>query len=612
MHPLFAPHVTDRGVSFRLGLLLCSTVVLGGCGRSSLLPVDCILSVAPTSLDFGEVVPGSPVTHEVTLDNGGGGWCRLDHVGLSASSDDGFAVTPSPSLIIGPGEQATLAVSFDPKGAKLPLSRSGTMQFDSNDREHAHVDIPLTAKIKSNCVVAVTPPAVDFGLVALGLSLTRAVTVTDVGIGACELTGIVIGSGSDDEFTIAVGQPSVVDIAPGGSAQIEVTFSAMQVKPPHHRTGTLVFASTDPNAPSTTVPLSADIDVGCDLTITPPQLDFGNVILNTTVTAPVTLGNDGTAPCKVSAIRLRSDSDPLFSIASTATNFTVDVGGSMAISIRFSASDSQPPHLRTGTLLFNTGNTRMPSGIVPLTAYINTKCVEASRWIYTVDQSGMFSRFDPATLTFTNIATLACPTSSTPNSMAVDQNAVAWVAYADGNMFQVDTGTAACQATGFVPNQDGILEFGMGFVFSPTTGQDTLYIAGGASTAITSSTLATISFPALTVSPVGPVEGLPELSGLGDGTLWGFIPSFVAQSGNTSLIQIDPLTGKTLKTFTYPQLNSAGTSWAMKFWGGSFWIFLGSTVYQVPRNTPDVITLAIANSGHNVVGAGVSTCAPLQ
>jgi hypothetical protein len=52
-------------------------------------------------------------------------------------------------------------------------------------------------------------------------------------------------------------------------------------------------------------------------------------------------------------------------------------------------------------------------------------------------------------------------------------------------------------------------------------------------------------------------------------------------------------------------------SWAVKFWGGSFWIFLDSSVYQVPRDTPQTIATVIADTGRNIVGAGVSTCAPI-
>jgi hypothetical protein len=50
----------------------------------------------------------------------------------------------------------------------------------------------------------------------------------------------------------------------------------------------------------------------------------------------------------------------------------------------------------------------------------------------------------------------------------------------------------------------------------------------------------------------------------------------------------------------------------VKFWGGSFWIFLDKSVYEVPRATPQSIRYVMAYTGDgNIVGAGVSTCAPL-
>jgi hypothetical protein len=49
----------------------------------------------------------------------------------------------------------------------------------------------------------------------------------------------------------------------------------------------------------------------------------------------------------------------------------------------------------------------------------------------------------------------------------------------------------------------------------------------------------------------------------------------------------------------------------MKFWGGSFWIFTGAQVYQVDRST-GFLSVAVSDGGPFVVGAGVSTCAPLQ
>jgi hypothetical protein len=150
----------------------------------------------------------------------------------------------------------------------------------------------------------------------------------------------------------------------------------------------------------------------------------------------------------------------------------------------------------------------------------------------------------------------------------------------------------------------------MGFVFQPTTGVDTLYLAGGADNSGTESTLATLSFPSLVVTPVGTISaGSPELTGTGDGALWGFSPPKL--NTPAMLFRIDPASAAIQESYRYPSLPNA-TNWAIKFWGGSFWIFLGSSVYQVSRTQPDSVQTVLLNSGHRIVGAGVSTCAPVQ
>jgi len=58
-------------------------------------------------------------------------------------------------------------------------------------------------------------------------------------------------------------------------------------------------------------------------------------------------------------------------------------------------------------------------------------------------------------------------------------------------------------------------------------------------------------------------------------------------------------------------------AWAFAFWGGDFWIFHRANVlehtkiYQVKR-ADGSMTKAMDDSGYNIVGAGVSTCAPIS
>ena len=78
-----------------------------------------------------------------------------------------------------------------------------------------------------------------------------------------------------------------------------------------------------------------------------------------------------------------------------------------------------------------------------------------------------------------------------------------------------------------------------------------------------------------------------------------------------TLMRIDPASGAIIESYDYPSLTTTG-AWSIKFWGGNFWIFLGSSVFKVERNNPKVIKTAIAATGRaQIVGAGVSTCAPL-
>jgi len=597
------------------GIALCIALLWGACGRTPLLPPSCVVDVAPSALDFGEIPPGEQATQSFTISDLGGAACHISDLGLSPSSDSEFALGPqgATALLVKPGEHATVIVTFNPATVSLPLGRAGTLVFDSDDPSHGHVNVPVTGRVLTKCALAVAPIAIDFGHVALDNTATGSVEIANIGDGMCEIGEVALAKGSDAQFSLGPQQANLFTFAPGESQSIVVMFHAVDSAAPHQRSGQLVFETTDAKLATGVVPLSATIDVGCSLTISPARLDFGNVMLNTTALAALTLGNDGSDTCYVSGIALGLGTDSAFTLdVGQGLAFAVAPGASQSISVHFGAFNSAPPHLKTGTLTFKTGNIRMPDASVPLSAYVNSVCIEASQWIYTVDGSRTFSRFDPATLTFTDIGSLNCPSFSSPFSMAVNQDAIAWVAYEDGNLFKVDTATGKCEATSFQVGQHDLYNFGMGFVFDPLTGVDTLYIAGGSSSGYyTQSELATVSFPSLLVTPVGATDGMPELSGTGDGTLWGFFPEGTSSTGLATLSRIDPANGATLESYTYKTL-TGNSNWAMKFWGGSFWIFLGTSIYKVERTAPTIIHTVMADSGHRIVGAGVSTCAPLQ
>jgi hypothetical protein len=380
-----------------------------------------------------------------------------------------------------------------------------------------------------------------------------------------------------------------------------------------------------PDSGFITRPPTADAGSDCHLGFSPPSLDFGNVIVGSTVTDQIGLWNDGGGACAIAGLVLGSGSDPDFSLPATQlTAFVLQPGASTSVQVSFDATDDALPHLRTGSLNLKSNDSTDQTPTVPLSAYINEACSPASQLIYLVDGFGRLSSFDPTTLVFNDIGLISCPfpqgpqtpgwTRPEPFSMNVDQNAVAWVLFTDGELFRVDTASAACTATDFQVDQQSFNLFGMGSVFQSSTGIDTLYIAGGPdyfSAAMPHVQLGTIAFPSLSVSTIGPLPmGWAELAGTGDGQLWGFVPAgHLSATGIATLAQIDPATGDTLLSYELDGM-SAGGGFAMKFYGGSFWIFLGTKVYQVQR--ADGLVVATLDTGRDVVGAGVSTCAPVQ
>ena len=246
-------------------------------------------------------------------------------------------------------------------------------------------------------------------------------------------------------------------------------------------------------------------------------------------------------------------------------------------------------------------------------------CSDAAKLVYVVDAKNKLSKFDPATKTFTDIGNLSCTTTlpfGQPFSMGVDRNAVAWVLYNDGELFRVDTQSLMCTKTTWAA-QNGMMLFGMGFSTNVAGGtDDTLFIAGGLNQQTTTSKLATLSTSAFSSMPVGSVSGWPELTGTGNAELWGWFPSNADGSGTPRVEQIEKTSGAPMKSFPLAMLSGSPTAWAFAFWGGDFWIFLqrggetSTTVYQIDGKT-GMMKGSTPAPGREIVGAGVSTCAPV-
>ncbi len=234
-------------------------------------------------------------------------------------------------------------------------------------------------------------------------------------------------------------------------------------------------------------------------------------------------------------------------------------------------------------------------------------CAKATTYVYTVTAQKDLMRFDPPSHSFEMVGALSCDDPTTPYSMAVDRSGIAWVVYVDGKLFKVKTTDASCEATTFAPGQSGFQNFGMGFS-SDMSGStaETLFVSSP------TGQLATIDRATLSLSVVGSYDktkARAELTGTGDGRLFG------AFEGAPYVVsEIDKPTAKILSMAPQTPINFPpnGSNFAFAFWGGDFWLFVGpggrTDVFQYQPSSG--ATTKISSEAFEVVGAGVSTCAP--
>jgi hypothetical protein len=248
-------------------------------------------------------------------------------------------------------------------------------------------------------------------------------------------------------------------------------------------------------------------------------------------------------------------------------------------------------------------------------------CTDATvQFIYVVSQeNGLFS-YHPPSGTLRRIGTIACPVDPTvtppptPWSMSVDRAGTAYVIFNDGHLFRVHTSDARCEATSYTPNQNGWLTFGMGFTADRTDPGERLFVTE-ADFMGPSQGLAWIDTTTLRLNVVGPYSttlGRSELTGSRDGRLFAFS---LDPAAGSNVSEVDPTSARVLSS-THLDIGTPESAWAGAFYGGDFYLFTtppgarsGTTVTRY--RPADGSTTVVSSLTETIVGAGVSTCAPL-
>jgi len=143
--------------------------------------------------------------------------------------------------------------------------------------------------------IAVSPASLDFGVLDLGSSTERTLTVQNVGEASLELTDLTA-----EDTTWSVVPPSNPVLAPGESVPVTVRWVPTSIGA---RSASLRVRSTDPDDPSLEVPLSGEAH-GPVARVSPDPIDLGSMPVGCDATLTVTVANDGDRDLLVEGLEL--------------------------------------------------------------------------------------------------------------------------------------------------------------------------------------------------------------------------------------------------------------------------------------------------------------------
>ena len=305
-------------------------------GSISIIVLEADIEVSPNQLHFGGVAVGtssSPQTVSVT--NLGLATLNIGTIDLGGLNPSQFTLSENTctEASLSFNQQCTFQVIFHPQSSG---SKSAQVVIVSDDPDENPYSLPLTGNgLETD--IAVTPSILDFGSVAVGSFSERSVTVRNDG--TADLVLGTVGNPSTP-YSKTSDHCSGEVLNPTESCSITILFS-----PSAGGTfnSSFTIPSNDPDEPSVEVSLSG-IGLAPDITVLPPSVDFGKVLIGSGKDQTITVRNDGMADLVLDTIG--SPPSPFARTGGTCNDGLVLPHDAMCtISLRFTPSNqgSSPP-----------------------------------------------------------------------------------------------------------------------------------------------------------------------------------------------------------------------------------------------------------------------------
>lgn len=315
--------------------------------------VDPGIAWSPTTVDFGELVPGQSVVETIMVTSVGGRQLEVGSISLSQDSSPAISVIENPApLVLPPTHSVSFDVEYAPDTEGVDF---GTLEIESDDPNAELVSLALSGACVQEPDIDVTPQTLSFGEVEIGAVVELDAEISNLGSVNLEVgTLSILGS---SEFSLVL-DPSGSVLAPGGVELLRIRYQPIDDVSDEAE---MTIPSNDPDESSFIVYVDGQHLPLADIEVTPASIDFGYVDFGQSAEETVTVSNVGAADLTVDLPNLTGSSD--FEMVAPLFPCLIPPGDEQVVTVRYTPSDLV---LDTGEITIASDDPSEPSVTVEL------------------------------------------------------------------------------------------------------------------------------------------------------------------------------------------------------------------------------------------------------
>ena len=253
------------------------------------------IEVLPADLTFSPLAPGETQTLTITIKNVGSGKDLNIKQVFVRDEDTPFAVSAPEHETLPTDASTVVAVTYV---APAAIPEASALIIQTNAATDPIIEVPLRVGQALEGLL-ILPNPVNFGEVLSGDSKIISVIIRNTGSAQAELMNVFIELGSSEDFEIIAPPTFPVQIAPGADTYIDVNYAPTLRDVDE---GWLVIAFKDAGAQTLEKVRLHGLEVGPEISISPPTIDFGWVPIQSEAVKELTIHNMGQHSLKITGI----------------------------------------------------------------------------------------------------------------------------------------------------------------------------------------------------------------------------------------------------------------------------------------------------------------------